>query len=67
MVPREEDFASIQSVLDTKKVIVPCGELVPLRDEATRKQCTLNYNEYIVYNVNQILMRYALHIKFDFQ
>ncbi|XP_038070254.1 poly [ADP-ribose] polymerase 2-like [Patiria miniata] len=30
------------------------------------KGYTLNYNEFIVYNTNQIRMRYLVHIKFNF-
>ncbi|XP_022104344.1 poly [ADP-ribose] polymerase 2-like [Acanthaster planci] len=28
---------------------------------------TLNYNEFVVYNTNQICMRYLVHIKFNFK
>lgn len=67
MTPRAEDRVVTPSPHDLKKIIVPCGELVQLEDDNELKKCTLAYNEYIVYNVNQILMRYAMRIKFHFQ
>lgn len=30
-------------------------------------QCSLLYNEYIVYNIEQIRMRYVIHVLFDFK
>ncbi|CAO2173740.1 unnamed protein product [Urochloa humidicola] len=45
------------------------GVLVPLgkpKENASKRGCLL-HNEYIVYDVDQIRMRYALHVKFNFR
>ncbi|KAF0912017.1 hypothetical protein E2562_012823 [Oryza meyeriana var. granulata] len=44
-------------------VVVPLG--IPKAEPSRRG--SLLYNEYIVYNVDQIRMRYALHVNFDFK
>lgn len=45
-------------------VKVPCGKVIEA--EKTEK-CSLNYNEYIVYDTSQIKMRYLVKIEFLFQ
>ncbi|CAH8871033.1 unnamed protein product [Trichobilharzia szidati] len=47
-------------------VVVPCGKLTEA-PEPEAKQCVLLYNEYIVYHVNQIRLRYLLKVKFKFR
>ncbi|WOL12197.1 hypothetical protein Cni_G20962 [Canna indica] len=44
-------------------VVVPLGKPKKQND----LQCSLLYNEYIVYNVEQIQMRYVLHVTFNFK
>uniref|UniRef100_A0A6V7PG07 Poly [ADP-ribose] polymerase n=1 Tax=Ananas comosus var. bracteatus TaxID=296719 RepID=A0A6V7PG07_ANACO len=44
-------------------VVVPQG--TPKEDRFAKG--TLLYNEYIVYNVNQIKMRYVIHVNFNFK
>uniref|UniRef100_A0A0M3K9K2 Poly [ADP-ribose] polymerase n=1 Tax=Anisakis simplex TaxID=6269 RepID=A0A0M3K9K2_ANISI len=43
--------------------VVPAGKPVELNK---RSGCSLNYNEYIVYNTNQILIRYLVEVDFVF-
>ncbi|KAG2597494.1 poly [ADP-ribose] polymerase 2-like isoform X3 [Panicum virgatum] len=44
-------------------VVVPLGKP---KQEPSKRGCLL-YNEYIVYNVDQIRMRYVLHVSFNFK
>ena len=44
-------------------LIVPCGPAVEARLPSTP---SLLYNEYIVYNVGQVRLRYLLQVKFKF-
>ena len=68
MTPKKERRITVTSPYgDRAKLVIPCGELVPIEDPDKLKKCTLNYNEYIVYSVDQIVMRYALRVKFIFQ
>ncbi|CAH8629513.1 unnamed protein product [Schistosoma curassoni] len=46
-------------------VIVPCGKLIQA-PEIEANKCILQFNEYIVYCVNQIRLRYLLKVKFNF-
>jgi poly [ADP-ribose] polymerase len=48
---------------------VPCGaQTLYLRNNTVVwLQACLRYNDYIVYNVDQIKMRYALHVTFNFK
>ena len=51
---------------------LPCGTVVPLGKPVNTKVknptgYTLNYNEYIVYNTQQIKMKYLLQVKFNFK
>lgn len=53
----------------TKSRTTDDGVLVPLGKpihESSKRGC-LRYNEYIVYNVDQIKIRYALHVTFNFK
>ena len=43
--------------------LVPMGKPVPSGVDDT----SLLYNEYIVYDTNQILMRYLIQVKFEFK
>ncbi|CAG8457874.1 9812_t:CDS:1 [Paraglomus occultum] len=54
----EPDFSDVTYLDD---VIVPCGKTV--RKEGRY----LQYNEYIVYDTNQVLQKYLLKMKFDFK
>ncbi|KAM3962867.1 poly-(ADP-ribose) polymerase [Aphomia sociella] len=46
---------------------LPCGTLVPLGPPVeTKRNCSLLYNEYIVYDVAQVNVKYLLELKFDF-
>lgn len=49
--------------------IIDDGVVVPLGKpkEEPSKRGSLLYNEYIVYNVDQIRMRYVLHVSFNFK
>ncbi|RCV25386.1 hypothetical protein SETIT_5G162300v2 [Setaria italica] len=45
------------------------GMLVPVgkpKEDTSKRGCLL-HNEYIVYDVDQIRMRYALHVNFNFR
>lgn len=44
-------------------VVVPCGEMV----ESGVKNAPLYYNEFIVYDVRQIRLRYLVQMKFDYK
>ncbi|VDD85971.1 unnamed protein product [Enterobius vermicularis] len=46
--------------------VVPCGTPIPLKKNE-EKNCALNYNEYVVYNTDQVRIRYALVLEFIFQ
>ncbi|TNN12326.1 Poly [ADP-ribose] polymerase 2 [Schistosoma japonicum] len=46
-------------------VVVPCGKLIQA-PEIEAKKCVLQFNEYIVYSVNQIRLRYLFKVKFNF-
>ncbi|XP_022689274.1 poly [ADP-ribose] polymerase 2-like [Varroa jacobsoni] len=70
MVPRETSFIEIPSLDDKHPVTVPCGQLHDISNMKKRGSRNisyiLNYNEYVVYDVSQIKMRYLLRIKFAF-
>ncbi|PHT58712.1 Poly [ADP-ribose] polymerase 2 [Capsicum baccatum] len=53
------DFAKSQILEDG--VVVPLG-----KPKAQRKQGSLLYNEYIVYDVEQIRMRYVIQVEFNY-
>nr|VZI28895.1 unnamed protein product [Spirometra erinaceieuropaei] len=44
-------------------VVVPCGKIVPAK---TKTQPVLLYNEYIVYEREQIRLRYLVQLKFKY-
>ncbi|VUZ43799.1 unnamed protein product [Hymenolepis diminuta] len=44
-------------------VVVPCGEMV----ESGVKNASLYYNEFIVYDVRQIRLRYLVQMKFNYK
>jgi len=46
--------------------VIPSGKLID-SGVTNSKGYTLNYNEYIVYNTNQVRMRYLLRVRFDFK
>ncbi|KAE9611821.1 putative NAD(+) ADP-ribosyltransferase transcription regulator SAP family [Lupinus albus] len=54
------DFLEAQALEDG--LVVPLGK--PKSNSGTKG--SLMYNEYIVYNVEQIRMRYVVHVKFNF-
>lgn len=69
VVPDESSFERQESPQDGKQVIVPSGCLKDISQEyflGKDESFSLNYNEYIVYNTNQVKMRYILRVKFDF-
>ncbi|CAH8289829.1 unnamed protein product, partial [Heterobilharzia americana] len=47
-------------------VVVPCGKLIEASESEVNK-CVLQFNEYIVYDVNQIRLRYLVKVKFNFK
>lgn len=53
----------VESKVADDGVVVPLGE--PKQEPS--KRGGLLYNEYIVYNVDQIRMRYVLHVNFNFK
>ncbi|XP_072954736.1 poly [ADP-ribose] polymerase 2-A [Typha angustifolia] len=57
----EPDMSQSEALEDG--VVVPLGES---KEQKDRKGCLL-YNEYIVYNVDQIKMRYVIHVDFNFK
>ncbi|XP_062210305.1 poly [ADP-ribose] polymerase 2-A-like [Phragmites australis] len=52
-----------ESKITEDGVVVPLGK----PKEEPSKKGSLLYNEYIVYNVDQIRMRYVLHVSFSFK
>ncbi|KAK3164340.1 hypothetical protein QOZ80_1AG0016250 [Eleusine coracana subsp. coracana] len=53
----------VESKITEDGVVVPYGK----PKEEPSKRGSLLYNEYIVYNVDQIRMRYVLHVNFNFK
>ncbi|CAF0727501.1 unnamed protein product [Brachionus calyciflorus] len=47
--------------------IVPCGKLKNTIDKKDLASYSLLYNEYIVYNVDQVRLRYLVKVEFDFE
>jgi hypothetical protein len=54
--------------------VIPCGKVVAntdalekAKEEQPRGKPALQYNEFIVYRESQLLMKYIVHIKFDFK
>lgn len=47
--------------------VVPIGRLKnQLKDPKTASEYALLYNEYIVYNTNQVRLRYLVEVEFDY-
>lgn len=42
---------------------IPCGE--PKENGKVANKSALIYNEYIVYNTNQVRLRYLVEVEFD--
>lgn len=47
--------------------VVPCGKLVNSVGRDVAASYSLLYNEFIVYNVDQIKLRYLVKVEFDFE
>ena len=47
--------------------VVPCGKLIGIKDKAAAAEYALLYNEYIVYNVDQIKLKYLVKVEFDYR
>lgn len=47
--------------------VIPCGNLKNVQDKNAANANSLLYNEYIVYNVDQIKLRYLVKVEFDFE
>ncbi|XP_050138415.1 poly [ADP-ribose] polymerase 2-like isoform X1 [Malus sylvestris] len=58
----EPDFSEAQLLDDG--VVVPLGKP---KENTSRRKGSLLYNEYIVYNVEQIRMRYVVQVNFNFK
>lgn len=56
-VPDPKEFKTLED-----GVVVPVGSPVP----SNQQQASLMYNEYIVYDVSQIRMRYLLQVRFNY-
>ncbi|URE08762.1 hypothetical protein MUK42_23984 [Musa troglodytarum] len=59
--------ATAPDILDSQ--VLEDGVIVPLGTPKKQNnlQCSLLYNEYIVYNIEQIRMRYVIHVLFNFK
>ncbi|CAL9120578.1 unnamed protein product [Musa textilis] len=59
--------ATAPDILDSQ--VLEDGVIVPLGTpkKQNNPQCSLLYNEYIVYNIEQIRMRYVIHVLFNFK
>ena len=44
---------------------VPCGRPV-VNEEVEAAGTELQYNEYVVYDTSQVLMKYLLQVRFDY-
>lgn len=44
--------------------VVPCGKIKSAVSSQEANQCALLYNEYIVYNENQIKLKYIVKVEF---
>ena len=54
-----------QNVVLEDGLIVPCGKLI--KTGLTPQQTALLYPEFIVYSTDQLVIRYAIKIKFHFK
>jgi len=57
--PKAKDNQKIEGCVDKGKVTVPCGEIA-----STGVKSACSHNEYIIYDVAQITVRYLLKCKF---
>lgn len=46
--------------------MVPVGKLKQCVDKNDAHSYSLLYNEYVVYNVDQVRLRYLVKVKFDY-
>ncbi len=46
---------------------IPCGKLKNNVDKTNANSYALLYNEYIVYNVDQIKMKYLVKVEFEYE
>jgi poly [ADP-ribose] polymerase len=47
--------------------VVPCGKLKQSVSQSEASSYALLYNEYIVYNVEQIKLKYLVKVEFDYE
>lgn len=59
----QPDVSSWKTLEDGLKI--PAGKLIK-PDGLNENKCVLQFNEYVVYNINQIRLRYLMQIKFNF-
>jgi hypothetical protein len=45
---------------------VPAGKMKSIVDQKKAQEYALLYNEYVVYDVEQIKLKYLVEIEFDF-
>ncbi|CBZ53813.1 hypothetical protein NCLIV_035940 [Neospora caninum Liverpool] len=72
--PNPKDEVELPSAVDEEKVKARTGRCTAnkqaleeaKKDEAAGADAALLYNEYVVYNPNQVIMRYVLRVKFEF-
>ncbi len=46
--------------------VVPCGKIKTVVDKTNAANYALLYNEYIVYDVDQIKLKYICKVEFDY-
>lgn len=63
MEPDEKQAITVKSVQDGVDVKVPTGKLI---DTHGVSKSELRYHEYIVYNLNQLKMKYLLKVQFNY-
>lgn len=64
-VGRSEPDKSQWKTLDDG-CIIPCGKIKNTVKPSEASSYALLYNEYIVYNVDQIKLRYIVKVEFDY-
>lgn len=61
--PNPAEFVKLEDGL-----VVPCGRLKnAFSTPQELNSCSLLYNEFIVYNENQIKLRYIVKVEFEYQ
>lgn len=58
--PNPAQFISIDD-----GVVVPCGEMIEQEETKNMSNNDLLFNEYIVYDTNQIKLRYLVEVEFN--